>query len=179
MSLMQLPTNLKFIFLPLLALVAVFALSAASAPSAEASCRHSGKSVKNISKKNARQAMLCLMNKGRSAKNLKRNGDLERAAQNHAGVMASKNCFSHQCPGEPSLKERVARTGYLSGSSNYGLGEVIIVQRAKASPRRLVRKWLESSSHASVIRKSSFDHVGIGLSIRNGFVWSAADFGYR
>lgn len=161
------------------ALLGVFALSAAAPPPAEAGCKKSGKSVRNISKKTARNAMVCLFNKGRSARNVKRNGDLKQAAQNHAGVMASHECFSHQCGGEPSLKERVARTGYLSGTSSYGLGEVIIVQRAKASPRRLVRKWLDSSSHASVIRNSTFDHVGVGLSIRDGFVWSAADFGHR
>ena len=157
----------------------MFAFAAASPPTAEAGCNKSGKAIKNISKKTARDAIVCLFNKGRSAKNVKRSGNLKQAAQWHSSVMANQRCFAHQCPGEPSLKERVARSGYLRGASGYELGEVIIYQRDDASPRRLVRKWLGSSSHAAIIRKSSFDHVGVGISFSSGLVWSAADFGHR
>ena len=160
-------------------LLAFLALAAAVPETAQAGCHKSGKSVSNMSKKTARDAIVCLFNKGRSAQNLKRNGRLKDAAQAHASVMASQRCFSHQCPGEPSLKDRVARTGYLSGATGYELGEVIINQRDKASPRRIARKWLDSPDHSAIIRKSTFDHVGVGLSVRNGFVWAAADFGHR
>ena len=164
---------------PFVVLLALLVLAAGMPDTAQAGCHKSGKSVSNMSKKTARDAIVCLFNKGRSAKNLNRNGKLKTAAQGHASVMASQHCFSHQCPGEPSLKDRVARTGYLSGASGYELGEVIINQRDKASPRRIARKWLDSPSHSAIIRKSTFDHVGVGLSIRGGFVWAAADFGHR
>ena len=158
-------------------LLVLFALGMPAA--AQAGCKHSNDPVRSISKKNARGAIGCLFNKGRSAANVKRNGDLEQAAQNHSSVMASKKCFSHQCPGEPGLKDRVARTGYLRGSSNYELGEVIIHGGAKATSRQIVGKWLDSAPHRSTITKSSFDHVGVGLSIRNGTVYATADFGRR
>jgi uncharacterized protein YkwD len=171
--------RLKLILLPLAALLTFAALAAGAPDSAQAGCHKSGKAVKNISKQTARNAMVCLFNKGRSARNLRRVAGLKSSAQYHSGVMASRECFAHQCPGEPSLKERVARTGYLRGAEGYGLGEIIICQPASASPRRLVRLWMNSSGHRSVIQKSSFNHVGVGLSIRNGFVWSTADFGHR
>lgn len=169
----------KLLLLPLAALLAFAALAAGAPDSAQAGCNKSGKAVKNISKQTARNAMVCLFNKGRSAPNLRRVAGLKTSAQNHSGVMAAKQCFSHQCPGEPSLKERVARTGYLRGAEGYELGEIIICRPANATPRELVRLWLNSSSHRAVIQKSSFNHVGVGLSIRNGVVWSAADFGHR
>ena len=167
----------KHCLIPLSALL-VFLLFGAPA-TAQAGCNHSGDSVKRISKKNARQAITCLFNKGRSAPNVKRNGDLEQAAQGHSSVMARKRCVSHQCPGEADLKQRVARTGYLNGASGYELGEVIIYGTSGASPRQMVDKWMNSSSHRSTITKSSFDHVGVGLSMEGGMVYATADFGHR
>lgn len=169
----------KLLLLPLAALLTFGALAAGAPDTAQAGCKKSGKAVKSISKQTARNAMVCLFNKRRSAPNLRRVAGLKSSAQNHAGVMAAKECFAHQCPGEPSLKERVARTGYLRGAEGYELGEIIIVQPANSSPRRLVRLWMNSSPHRAVIQKSSFDHAGVGLSIRDGFVWSAVDFGHR
>ena len=157
----------------------VLGLFASTPASAQAGCSHSGDSLKRISKKNARSAIGCLLNKGRSAPNVRRHGDLERAAQNHSAVMASKHCLSHQCPGEPNLKERVARTGYLRGASNYELGEIILYGRSRSSPRKIVDKWLNSPPHRSVITKSSFDHVGVGLAHDSGLVFVTADFGHR
>ena len=168
------------LLIPLLAAPVLFLFLAAGAPgAAQAGCKNSGDPVRSISKKNARAAIGCLFNKERSARNVKRNGDLETAAQRHAGVMAAQNCYSHQCAGEPNLRARVERTGYASGSSNYGIGEVILILSAKASARQLVNVWMGSSSHASNIRNSSWEHTGIGLSFRRGAVYATGDFGRR
>jgi len=169
--------SFKQFVIPVSALVIFFVFGMPA--TAQAGCNHSGQSVKNISKKNARSAITCLFNKGRSAPNVKRNGDLERAAQGHSAVMARKRCVSHQCPGEADLKQRVARTGYLNGASGYELGEVIIYGPSGASPRQMVDKWMNSSSHRSTITKSSFKHVGVGLSMDGGMVFATADFGHR
>jgi len=167
----------KLFLVPVIALVLL--LLAGMPATAQAGCNHSGKSVKNMSKKNARSAIACLFNKGRSAPNVKRNGDLEKAAQGHSAVMANKRCVSHQCPGEAALKERVARTGYLKGASGYELGEVVLYGSSGASPRQIVDMWMNSSSHRSTIRHSSFDHVGVGLAMDGGMVFATADFGHR
>ncbi|MDQ3729151.1 MAG: CAP domain-containing protein [Actinomycetota bacterium] len=169
----------KLVFGPLACLVAVLALGAGVPASAQAGCAKSGEPVRSISKKNARAAIGCLFNKERTAANVKRNGDVETAAQRHSGVMASKYCYSHQCPGEPDLKERIARTGYLRGASGFELGEVIHRLVDNASPRQIVREWMNSPPHGDAIRKSSYDHVGIGISIRGGLVFATGDLARR
>ena len=146
---------------------------------AQANCNHSGDPVRSISKKNARAAIACLFNDRRSAPNVKRRGDIEKAAQNHTGVMVRQWCLSHQCSGEPNLKVRVERTGYLRGASGYELGEIILNGPAKSSARQIVSRWMNSSGHRAVIVKSSYDHVGVGLAIRNGVVFATGDFGHR
>ncbi len=164
----------------LLAPVVVFLALALGAPApAQAGCPHSGESVRSISKGNARAAIGCLFNKERSAENVEDNGDLHDAAQNHAATMAAQNCYSHQCSGEGDLRERVARTGYLRGASDYELGEVILIAKAKASSRQIVNAWMNSPGHNANITKSSYDHVGVGLSIRNGRAYVSGDFGSR
>jgi len=160
-------------------LVLLLALAVWAPASAQAGCKHSGESVKSVSKKNARAAIGCLFNQKRSARNVKRDGDLERAAQNHASVMAAQNCYSHQCSGEPDLRQRAARTGYMRGSTSYGLGEVILVMSAKASSRQIVSAWMGSSAHRSNIQNSSWEHTGVGVAIRRGGVYATGDFGRR
>jgi uncharacterized protein YkwD len=144
---------------------------------AQANCDHSGDPIRSITKKNARAAIGCLFNKERSAKNVKRVGNLTEAAQGHSKVMARQGCLSHQCSGEPNLPERVSRTGYLRGSSNYKLGEIIIAGPAKSTSRQVVSRWVNSSGHRAVLMDSAFDHVGVGLAMRNGSVYVTGDFG--
>ncbi len=161
--------------IPVLALLVLLAFGMPA--TAQAGCKHSSDPVRSISKKNARAAIGCLFNKGRSADNVKKNGDLQQAAQNHSSVMASRRCMSHQCPGEANLLVRVSRTGYLRGSNSYELGEVVLASSAKDNAREIVNKWFNSPPHKTTITRSSFDHVGVGLSIRDGVVWATGDFG--
>ena len=154
-------------------------VAAASPERASAGCKHSSKPIKNIAKPNARDAIGCLFNKNRWAENLKRNAQLERAAQSHSSRMASTGCFSHQCSGEPPLRERVARTGYLSGASGWELGEVLLYARDETTSRAIVNAWMNSSTHRSTIKKPSFDHVGVGIAFQRGLVYVTADFGHR
>ena len=170
---------LNLILAPVIVLLILLALATVVPASAQAGCKNSGDPVRSITKKNARSAINCLFNKERTGQNVKRNGDLEQAAQSHSSVMAARNCYAHQCPGEGNLQQRVARTGYYSGSSNWGLGEVIIVANVRASSRQIVNAWMNSSGHASNIKNSGWDHVGIGLARRGAAVFVTGDFGRR
>jgi uncharacterized protein YkwD len=163
--------------LPVLSLLALLAFGMPA--TAQAGCSHSGKPVRSISKQNARNAISCLFNKERSARNVKRVGALKKAAQNHSAVMASQRCMSHQCSGEPALPERVSRTGYLRGASSYELGEIVLAGPAKSSSRVIVSRWMNSSGHRAVLMDSSYEHVGVGLSISDGSVWATGDFGSK
>ncbi|HEY8466268.1 MAG TPA: CAP domain-containing protein [Solirubrobacterales bacterium] len=152
------------------AAVLIAALPAAVAPeSAQArSCKGANTASKKLTKKKARAAIQCLVNKNRSAKNLRPNKNLQQAAQAHTRYMRKHNCFSHQCPGEPSLEGRVRRTGYLRGARSFALGEVIAHNRSRATPRDIVRQWMRSSSHRATLRNSTYRHLGVGVSVRNG-----------
>ena len=165
------------ILIAVLALLVTLAFGLPAA--AQANCQHSGDPVRSISKKNARSAIGCLFNKERSARNVKRVGSLKNAAQGHSAVMASQRCVSHQCSGEPNLPGRVSRTGYLNGASSYKLGEIILSGSAKSSSRLIVSRWMGSPGHRAVLVDSSYKHVGIGLSIRDGSVYATGDFGNK
>ncbi len=172
--------RMKTAFAFLITVIALLVTLAFGMPAAaQANCDHSGDPVRSISKKNARSAIGCLFNKERSARNVIRVGSLKNAAQGHSAVMASQRCVSHQCPGEPNLPGRVSRTGYLSGASSYELGEIILSGSAKSSSRFIVSRWVNSPGHRAVLMDSSYEHVGIGLSIRDGSVYATGDFGRK
>jgi uncharacterized protein YkwD len=158
------------------ALLATLAITSAQPTQAKAGCKFSTESVRSISKKKARTAIKCLINKERSP-NTKLRNDLNRAAQSHSATMAARHCLSHQCPGEAALPTRVARTGYLRGSRSYELGEIVLNAQDHANSRQIVRKWLGSPSHTATMKKSSFDHVGVGIARNGGLVYATADFG--
>jgi len=149
----------------------------AGAPgSALAGCSGSGDPTAELGKKTARDAVACLFNKERNAKNVKRNKDLEKAAQSHTEYMRSNKCFEHQCPGELSLEGRVKRTGY---SSSPYVGEVLVAYPALATPQDIVKAWMKSPDHRDVILGRSFKDVGIGLSVRDETVLYTAVLGHK
>lgn len=47
-----------------------------------------------------------------AARSLTRSTTLDQAAEDHNVAMIEKDCFSHQCAGEPDLPERVETAGY-------------------------------------------------------------------
>jgi uncharacterized protein YkwD len=79
--------------------------------------------------------------------------------------MEEHHCLSHQCSGEPSLGSRLRRTGYIRSSHrSFGYAENI-GQGVKrwATPRRIVRAWMGSSSHRAAILSGSWDEFGVGF----------------
>ena len=74
----------------------------------------------------------------------------------------------YQCSGEPKLAQRVKKTGYYSGDAE--LGELIAFGAASASPDDVVDEWLNSNEHRGLIRRSSFQDVGAGVSVKDGNV---------
>lgn len=161
----------------LAALMLIF--SAADPGVASAGCKKADAQSDQISKKRARSAVKCLINKERNASNLKSNGQLKDAAQGHTGYMRSHNCFSHLCSGEASLESRIRRTGYLNGVNGYGFGEVIALNSDNASPRDIVRQWMNSPPHRALITSGQFEHVGVGVSAKNGRAYYTAVLGAR
>ena len=171
--------------LTLVAALALLALVAGSgAPTAEArgSCTKTGVAGKRsdrIKIDSARRAVRCLINDERSARNLGLNGALNLAAQRHSRKMFKKNCFSHDCPGEPGTVQRIREAGYLNGASSYRVGEVIALNRDRATPREIVRQWKNSSGHRAQILSSGYEHIGVGVVAKRGKAFYTVTLGAK
>ena len=99
---------------------------------------------------------------------------LRTIAREHDVTMDTLNCFSHQCPGEPSVWDRLARAGY----PNYQGSETIA--RGYDTPVGLVNGWMNSAPHRAILL-SDMTHVGCDwLDASNGYylgLWATCDFG--
>ena len=161
-----------------------------SADRAEANqCKGADRGPRKISRSQARQAVVCVINYKRRAhgvRPLKATKPLQRAGGRHAKTMLATKCFAHQCSGEPPLTTRVHKTSYLPCSCSWGLGENIAWgKKSRGSPENIVDAWMKSPPHRSTLLNGSFRHVGIGVVW--GSPWSSgmrastytADFGYK
>lgn len=153
-----------------MALISAFILSAAVAPAAHAkpSCKAANKSPQELRGKQAKKAVLCLVNEKRNSHglgDLRRDGRLERAAKAHNRVMIRKNCFSHQCSGEKDLVGRLSRSGYLRGKlSRWAYGENIAWGSGEyGTPRKIVSAWMHSAPHRAAILSRTFKEAGVGF----------------
>ena len=118
------------------------------------------------SRKIARRAVLCLLNKTRRAHGLKRlrgNARLVKAAVRHSQSMVGRGYFSHDDPAGAGPLDRVRRTGYLSGARAFATGENIgYGQDPTSTPRSMMRAWMASTPHRANILTGRFREVGIG-----------------
>ena len=96
--------------LAVLALLLLFGAERANA----GGCQHTDGKASQISIRDAKKAVICLINKKRAnhgVRQLEPNGDLNDAARKHSRHMQRHGCFSHECPGEPDLGSRLRRSG--------------------------------------------------------------------
>lgn len=150
---------------------AVLLLAGPLSEAAEASaCTRYGKDMpRQLSKREARMAVRCLLNRRRENHGLRplaKSGRLKKAAQRHTNYMQDHNCFAHECPGEPSLLSRLKRVNYITGGlSSWAYGENIAYGASYlGTPKALVRAWMHSPGHRANILNPGFRHVGVGFS---------------
>jgi len=164
-------TRLSPIPLLLACLAVAVALLLGAGPADAAQCKGGSAKPGQISSKRAAKAVLCLVNKKRSKHGvgrLHRDRRLIKAARKHTDTMVSKRCFSHNCPGEPSLQSRLSNSGYLRCSCSWGIGENIgWGPGSSGSPRSLVSAWMNSSAHRATMLSRSYDEGGVGLRWRS------------
>ncbi len=141
-----------------------------SVDAAQAGKRCSGAqhSPKKLEVSRAQRLVICLVNKRRAAHGLKRvtySKTVNSAAVAHTREMRKRNCFSHTCPGEPALPNRLDRADYLPCGCDWGAAEAIAWGRgsSKGSPAGTVRSWMRSSSHRSTLLGKGFEHIGVGF----------------
>jgi uncharacterized protein YkwD len=154
---------------PLLALLAVLALGAGpGAASARASgCAYASASARAIGVAAARRAVECVVNARRRAhgrRPLSWSGRLGRAAERYSLDMVARRFFAHVSPDGATLVGRVRRTGYLRGARSWMLGEDIgWAEDPIATASSIVRSWMHSPPHRSVLLDRRFRHVGVGV----------------
>lgn len=142
---------------------------AAACPAAAQACERDGAKPSKLSVKDAREAVLCLVNQRRHAAGvgpLRDQSRLERAAQRHSNSMDGRDFFSHNGPGGSSPLSRIRSAGYISGASAWGIAENIRWGRGqRGSPKAAVASWMNSASHRSALLQNSFRHIGIGVAL--------------
>jgi uncharacterized protein YkwD len=171
----------------MLATASVADIGVATAKAAKCRWAHAG--PRHVSRKHARHAVVCQINKKRHRHGL--NGvrakrALRKAGKRHSKYMLRHSCFAHQCPGERDLVARIHATSYLPCNCTWRVGETIAwAAKGRGSPRAIVRAWMHSPAHRHVLLDRRLKNVGIGL------VWGSpsnrraraatytADFGYK
>lgn len=172
-----------------LLLVASAAPAAADAAGTKRACHNADGRPGVITVKQARYAVLCLINRKRrhfGAGRLRLHRKLTRAAQRHSLAMDRLNFFSHYSPSGKSPASRIGATGYLSGARAWGVAENIGYGTGRlGSPRRTVRGWLNSRPHRRAMLSRRYRHIGIGVAFgsprgaaRNAGIYTT-DFGFR
>ena len=172
------------------AIAVVLAIAALLAvwTSQASACQGANRAPGRQSVDEARQAVTCLINKRRKHHGMRRlhsSSALAVAAQQHSDAMASQNFFSHEGDGTPT--SRAEGAGYMAGASAWGVGENLEWASGKAgSPRGIVRGWMRSAAHRSIMFSRRFRHVGIGITEGSpvspdvqGAATYTADFGFR
>jgi uncharacterized protein YkwD len=115
----------------------------------------------------ARGAVLCLVNRQRTAhglRPLRTNGRLDRAAARHSADMVALRYFDHTSPAGSTLRSRVVASGYLGYARAWMAGENIAWGSGSLGmPSAIVAAWMHSPGHRANILRLQFHEVGTGI----------------
>lgn len=140
---------------------ALGASAAAPAQAPASACAGASAHVSHASSSAFRGATLCLINRERARRGLRRlreNGRLSAAAHRHSSAMVRHRYFAHG-----SFMSRIRRSGYLRSARSWTVGENIAWgSGGRGSPAAIVRAWMRSPGHRRNIL-GRFREVGIGI----------------
>ena len=133
-----------------------------------------------------RAAVLCLHNQVRAQRGLpllKENAKLRSAAAGHSSDMVSRGFFEHTTPNGLTMVERIRAARYTSPRFGWALGENLAWGTGSlATPRAIMKAWMESPGHRANVVKRAYREIGIGVvagvpSDRDSGATYTADFG--
>lgn len=141
------------------------------------------------SRRTARTAVLCLLNRKRDRDGLpplRENVRLEEAARAHSRAMIRGGFFSHFGTSPPgrTLIDRLRHSDYLP-ARHARFGENIAYGIGPGStPASIVRSWMDSTPHRANILAPAFREIGVGIELgspvaRGRGVTYTTDFGRR
>jgi uncharacterized protein YkwD len=114
-----------------------------------------------------RAATLCLMNAERTARGLGRLQSeplLGRVAAGYARQMVRGQFFEHTSPAGSTMLARIKATSYLRDVTSWSVGENLAWGTGTlATPRAMVRAWMQSAEHRANLLDRHFADVGIGV----------------
>jgi uncharacterized protein YkwD len=149
-------------------LIAGTAALLAAAPStavAQSPCRGARAAPSAHTLQRAAGAVVCLVNADRARhglRALRRDGDLRRAAGDHARNMVRRGFFSHVTPSGAGLSDRLRRSGYIHGRLARHVGETL-AWGAHSTPTVIVASWIASPAHHRILLGRDFRDVGVGV----------------
>jgi uncharacterized protein YkwD len=113
------------------------------------------------------RATACAINEerdGRGLARVERTVGLDRVAKRYVRDMVARGFFAHVSPDGADLLDRVRTSRYLRGRPGFRIAEVLAWGAGElASPRAIVRAWLESRGHAQIIVGATYRDVGIAV----------------
>jgi uncharacterized protein YkwD len=112
-------------------------------------------------------ATLCLLNAERTSRGLvalRTNAKLASAALRHSADMVANHYFAHEDRSGRGPDYRIQRAGYMPKYGPWVIGENIAWGTDYlATPREIVRAWMNSPPHRHNILYSDFREIGIGI----------------
>src|SRR5829696_6809436 len=162
------------------------ALGSSTARAAQKGCENADVSPTAAGDAVVRAAILCLHNQIRADRDLpplRENARLRRAAAAHSSDMVSRGFFEHTTPDGVTMVDRILATRYASPRAGWALGENLAWGTGGlATPRSIVKAWMDSPGHHANIVKRAYREIGIGVvtgvpSDRGAGATYTADFG--
>jgi len=171
----------------LLSLVACLAMAAPSSALAD-DCPGADLTPLQANLPQVAAATLCLLNVERSAAGLSpltEQADLTSASRTYSELMVSAHFFAHVAPDGSGLSDRLTTAGYLGAPGSWIVGENIAWGESYlATPREIMKAWMNSAGHKANILSADYREVGLGIATgvptsTNGGATYTTDFGSR
>jgi uncharacterized protein YkwD len=116
-----------------------------------------------------RSATLCLLNHERTKRGLGRlraNRSLRGVATRYAQRMVTGSFFDHVSPTGSTFVQRIKQAAYLAGARGYTIGENLAWGGGSlATPKSIMRAWMNSPGHRANILKGAYEDIGVGLAL--------------
>jgi uncharacterized protein YkwD len=162
------------------------ALGSPRARVAQQDCENADIAPTSANEAVVRAAIVCLHNQiraGRGLPPLRENARLRRAAGAHSADMVSRGFFEHTTPTGTTMVDRIMASRYASPRVGWAVGENLAWGTgALATPRSIMKAWMDSAGHRANVLKRAYREIGIGVvtgvpSDRGAGATYTADFG--
>jgi uncharacterized protein YkwD len=134
-------------------------------------------------------SITCLINAARADDGdpaLESAAELRVPGQGMSDDMVERKFFSHRTPEGAGVADRIRPTGYLPDHNRWVVGENLgWGSGSLATPRAMVRGWMNSPEHRANILAPDYEDIGVGLTMgspttdREGGTTFAIEFGTR